>query len=76
MCAPWCAESGLRAEAAIAGGTFVDANPLMTALRLVKDPAEIAAMRDVSERTIQRQWDKARIYLHRALGNGAPEVAQ
>lgn len=25
---------------------------------------EIAAMRDVSERTIQRQWEKARIYLH------------
>lgn len=29
--------------------------------------AEIAAMRDVSERTVQRQWEKARIYLHRAL---------
>ena len=29
--------------------------------------AEIAAMRDVSERTIQRQWEKARIYLHRTL---------
>jgi RNA polymerase sigma factor (TIGR02999 family) len=28
---------------------------------------EIAAMQDVSERTVQRQWDKARIYLHRAL---------
>lgn len=26
--------------------------------------AEIAAMRDVSERTVQRQWEKARIYLH------------
>lgn len=26
--------------------------------------AEIAAMRSVSERTIQRQWEKARIYLH------------
>jgi RNA polymerase sigma factor (TIGR02999 family) len=26
--------------------------------------AEIAAMRNVSERTIQRQWEKARIYLH------------
>jgi RNA polymerase sigma factor (TIGR02999 family) len=31
--------------------------------------AEIGAMRDASERTIQRQWDKARIYLHRALGD-------
>jgi len=29
--------------------------------------AEIAAMRGVSERTVQRQWEKARIYLHRAL---------
>jgi RNA polymerase sigma factor (TIGR02999 family) len=29
--------------------------------------AEIAAMRDVSERTVQRDWAKARIYLHRAL---------
>jgi RNA polymerase sigma factor (TIGR02999 family) len=28
---------------------------------------EIGAMRSVSERTIQRQWDKARIYLHRSL---------
>jgi RNA polymerase sigma factor (TIGR02999 family) len=26
--------------------------------------AEIAVMRGVSERTIQRQWEKARIYLH------------
>jgi RNA polymerase sigma factor (TIGR02999 family) len=29
--------------------------------------AEIAAMRDVSERTVQRQWVKARIYLHRTI---------
>jgi RNA polymerase sigma factor (TIGR02999 family) len=28
---------------------------------------EIAAMRGVSERTAQRQWEKARIYLHRRL---------
>jgi RNA polymerase sigma factor (TIGR02999 family) len=28
---------------------------------------EIAAMRDVSERTVQRQWEKARIYLHRSI---------
>jgi RNA polymerase sigma factor (TIGR02999 family) len=28
---------------------------------------EIAAMRGVSERTVQRSWEKARIYLHRAL---------
>jgi RNA polymerase sigma factor (TIGR02999 family) len=29
--------------------------------------AEIAAMRDVSERTVQRNWEKARIYLHRKV---------
>ena len=29
--------------------------------------AEIAAMRTVSERTVQRQWEKARIYLHRKI---------
>ena len=29
--------------------------------------AEIAAMRGVSERTVQRQWEKARLYLHQRL---------
>jgi RNA polymerase sigma factor (TIGR02999 family) len=29
--------------------------------------AEVAAMTGVSERTVQRDWEKARIYLHRAL---------
>ena len=33
--------------------------------------AEIAALRGVSERTVQRSWDKARIYLHRRL-SGTP----
>jgi RNA polymerase sigma factor (TIGR02999 family) len=28
---------------------------------------EIAAMRGVAERTVQRHWEKARIYLHRTL---------
>jgi RNA polymerase sigma factor (TIGR02999 family) len=28
---------------------------------------EIAEMRGVSERTVQRHWEKARIYLHRAI---------
>ena len=32
---------------------------------------EIAGMHGVSERTTQRQWEKARIYLHRALGGAA-----
>jgi RNA polymerase sigma factor (TIGR02999 family) len=29
--------------------------------------AEIAGMRGVSERTVQRNWEKARIYLHRSM---------
>lgn len=33
---------------------------------------EIAAMRGVSERTIQRAWEKGRLYLHRAIGGGRP----
>jgi RNA polymerase sigma factor (TIGR02999 family) len=28
---------------------------------------EIAAMRGVTERTVQRKWEKARIYLHRSM---------
>ena len=35
--------------------------------------AEIGAMRGVSERTAQRQWDKARIFLHRALQQPLPD---
>lgn len=33
---------------------------------------EIAAMRGVSERTVQRDWEKARIFLHRTLRDEAP----
>jgi RNA polymerase sigma factor (TIGR02999 family) len=33
---------------------------------------EIAALRGVSERTVQRSWEKARVYLHRAIGAAAP----
>jgi RNA polymerase sigma factor (TIGR02999 family) len=29
--------------------------------------AEIAGMKNMSERTVQRQWEKARIYLHRRI---------
>jgi RNA polymerase sigma factor (TIGR02999 family) len=29
--------------------------------------AEIGAMRNVSERTVQRNWEKARLYLHRKI---------
>jgi len=31
---------------------------------------EIAAMRGVSERTVQRHWERARIYLHRTIREG------
>ena len=37
---------------------------------------EIAAMRDVSERTVQRQWEKARLFLHRTLGDGAQGIGR
>jgi len=30
--------------------------------------AEIAAMQNVSERTVRRKWQKARIYLHHSIG--------
>jgi DNA-directed RNA polymerase specialized sigma24 family protein len=32
--------------------------------------SEIAAMRGVSERTVHRNWDKARIYLYRSIQAG------
>ncbi len=34
--------------------------------------AEIAALRGVSERTVQRRWEKARIYLHREMRLAGP----
>jgi RNA polymerase sigma factor (TIGR02999 family) len=34
--------------------------------------AEIAAMKGVSERTVQRQWQKARLYLHHAVRDAVP----
>lgn len=34
--------------------------------------AEIAAMRGVSERTVQRHWEKARLYLHGVLRDAEP----
>jgi len=36
--------------------------------------AEIASMMAVSERTVQRDWQKARIYLHRVLRSDTPLV--
>jgi len=36
--------------------------------------AEIAAMRGVSERTIQRNWEKGRLYLHHAMGSARPSA--
>jgi DNA-directed RNA polymerase specialized sigma24 family protein len=32
--------------------------------------AEIASMQATSERTVQRKWEKARIYLHHSLRGG------
>jgi RNA polymerase sigma factor (TIGR02999 family) len=34
--------------------------------------AEIAAMRGLSERTVQRHWEKARLYLHDAIQDVGP----
>jgi RNA polymerase sigma factor (TIGR02999 family) len=34
--------------------------------------AEIAALRSLSERTVQRNWEKARIYLHRSIRADLP----
>ena len=34
--------------------------------------AEIAAMRGLSERTVQRHWEKARLYLHDAIQDAGP----
>lgn len=36
--------------------------------------AEIAAMRGVSERTVQRGWEKGRLYLHHAIVGVGPVV--
>jgi RNA polymerase sigma factor (TIGR02999 family) len=35
--------------------------------------AEIAAMQMLSERTVQRKWEKARIYLHHSLSGGVSQ---
>jgi RNA polymerase sigma factor (TIGR02999 family) len=35
--------------------------------------AEIAAMRGLSERTVQRHWEKARLFLHEEITDGAPD---
>ena len=34
--------------------------------------SEIAAIKGVSERTVQRSWQKARVYLHRAVRSAPP----
>ena len=34
--------------------------------------AEIGALQKLSERTVQRRWEKARIYLHRSLRSDLP----
>jgi len=37
---------------------------------------EIAALRGVSERTIQRNWEKGRLYLHQAIADAGPADAK
>jgi RNA polymerase sigma factor (TIGR02999 family) len=37
--------------------------------------AEIAAMRGVSERTVQRHWEKARLYLYHAIRSSSDRAA-
>ena len=34
--------------------------------------AEIASLKSLSERTVQRKWEKARIYLHRKISTDLP----
>ena len=36
--------------------------------------AEIAKFRDVSERTVRRDWDKARLLLTRLINDGESEL--
>jgi RNA polymerase sigma factor (TIGR02999 family) len=36
--------------------------------------AEIAALQNQSERTVQRRWEKARLYLHHALGGDSSPI--
>jgi RNA polymerase sigma factor (TIGR02999 family) len=36
--------------------------------------AEIAALRGVSERTVKRDWEKSRLYLHRAIAPDTPSA--
>jgi RNA polymerase sigma factor (TIGR02999 family) len=38
--------------------------------------AEIAGMRGVSERTIQRSWEKGRLYLYHAIADARPPAAR
>jgi RNA polymerase sigma factor (TIGR02999 family) len=70
--APWAHEAVQLNDALIA---LDDADPPLAELVDLKffggfTLAEIAAMRGVSERTAQRDWQKARLYLHDALAPG------
>ena len=78
---------GKAVEASADGDDLLEISAALDALASVDPPlaqlvdlkffcgfsfAEIAAMRGVSERTVQRHWDKARVYLHRALRRPMP----
>jgi len=80
---------GTQAEAVADPETIVEIDDLLDELAKVEPDlaeiielkffcgfsfAEIAAMRGVSERTIQRGWEKGRLYLHHAIGSRRPSA--
>lgn len=69
------------AEALIRIGDALDAlaayNPALAEIVDLKffcgfSVPEVAAMRGLSERTVRRNWQKSRLYLHRAVGGAWP----
>ena len=73
---PW-ADSGRLARIGEAVDELARVDPLLAQVVDLKffcgfSFAEIAAMRGLSERTVQRHWEKARLYLHDALEDAGP----
>ena len=66
------ADAGELTQISEALGRLAQVDPLLAAIVDLKffcgfSFAEIAAMQNLSERTVQRKWEKARIYLHKEL---------
>jgi RNA polymerase sigma factor (TIGR02999 family) len=74
------------AESAVTADELADVSHALDALADVEPPlaevvdlkffcgfsfADISVMQGVSERTVQRNWQKARVYLHRAIRGGS-----